>query len=758
MRAALLASLVLAVACAADVSGRVPASLRLEPVDEHVQEQIVRARDQLDRGDARAALATTDAIGSVGEGVVDLQRLRQDALRQRGRLGFVRAKAAARVAADAEDPIAHYLLGRTLSGVAMRGEFERAAALAPTSIWPWLGLAFALREEAPEESLAIYARLNAAAARVPAVGIAYANALRAAGRLREAIEVYEQLVANGAVAGVGQLGLAQSLFALGTAADRQRGWSALLTVAEQRPFDPGLHAVVRELLRLGLADEQVEQLVDVLRASPERWLDFARGAGVETMVTLLARTQQVHAALRLLATAKVSARQPQLRRLQRQLLLQVGDVAAFRKLLAADLPQELLADPANQVGALWRALLDVAPPDQDPTMEPAGASRFVAALRDTGLLDEAEQAAELALRHDHNDNRDDRERADLVAVRDEVRREIAFESGLRRLLYEGYGQKGAGDLGDLLAQIRHLSLAVLGTDVVGVDARFHLPLVGEMMDPFAAGLCLHLARYNHHLALGHRAGGAVEGLMVTRLSVRDLDDLPALSVPGRCREVIGIDRSVRSLSGVLGGDLAGVALLNHYIVDHDAVAEWAAAVAARQRIAAEDGNAVLSDPVPVDTDQLDPLDVSWRLAAVSPLQDSAIAPAVLEVIRLHERRHLVDSFHYLPFEANIWRGLGLLVRFGLSPAAIEAEMERRAELAALALCREPRLVLAHIAEFTGGDELSPHARGFSQLAAELVAAFVAEGVAAGDAVMARWDRLDPGLVQRAAGRLLAQLP
>lgn len=742
--------LAIAAACAVDLPGLVPGTVTADVEDPQVAAQIAAAREWFERGEAVQALAAIDALAARGVAAVDLQRLRQDVLRQRGRLGFVRSEAQSLVAAQPTSAMALYLLGRVSTGNAMADAFARATELAPASVWPWLGQAFACRDADPQASLAIYERLYRASDRLPVVAVAYANALRSQGQLREAIAVYEALTRNPETAGVGQLGLAQCQFALGGTADRQRGWNALLAAVERRPFDPGVHAVVREVLRLGLGDDQIEQLVDVLRAQPERMRDFARGNGVEVLCTLLQRSQPVHAALRELEGATVG--RPALRRLQRRLLLQAGDVRAFLVGLADDLPAEVLADESNQVRATWRSLLDGIWSTADPLGTREAAVGLVAALRDAGLLLEAEIAAELAR------GRQPSAASELIALRDEVRRELAFEGALRRAIYDGYAAPGGGDLDGLLLHVRSLSLSILGVDVVGDVPRFQVPLVGEMIDPFEAGLGRHLARYNRHLALGRRAGGAVEGLLMTRLSVRDLPDDPSLPLPGRCREVVGFDRTVKSLSGVLGGDLAGVALLHHFLVDHDAVVEWAAAIADRRRIAAADGQAVLGDPVPVDTAPLDPLDVSWRLAAMSPGEDKQLEAAVLEVIRIHERRHLVDSFHYLPFESNLWRGLGLLLRHGLSPMAIEAEMERRAELAALAGCREPGIVLAHIAEFTGGDDASPHARGFTQLAVDLIGALEREGVPADAARICQWHRLEPGVVRRAAERLLRRLP
>jgi len=405
------------------------------------------------------------------------------------------------------------------------------------------------------------------------------------------------------------------------------------------------------------------------------------------------------------------------------------------------------------VGALWRSLLEGPWRTGAPLADVDQAVALTRALRDVGLLVEAEMVVGIARRRLQTDA------ASLAALADEVRRELSFENELRRLIHGSYDPTVALGLDDLLARLRAASVRILGEDIVGEDARFFVPLVGEMLDPFAAGLCLHLQRYNRHLVLGRRSGAAPEGLSFTRLSVRDLPVVNGLELPGRCREVIGIDRDVESLSGVLGGDLAGVALLSHYVIDYDAVTEWARGLADRRRIVAADREAALQDGWTPASGLLEPLDVAWRLAAMSPVQDSELDQAVLEMIRLHERQHLVDSFHYLPIEANLWRGIGLLLEFGLSASAVEGEMERRAELAALALSRHPELVLAHVADFLGQrDRTSPHVRGFGELGRQLVAELQRQGLSPAAAAVGNWHRLDLAVVRQAAAALIQELP
>ncbi len=752
MRASSLWLLLLLAACATRSVPGLPGKVGSTSHEAQLR-AVSAAETKVDAGDVLGAIAELEQARSLGLSV-ELERLRQDLLRQRGRLGALRIEAEERVRSQPDSGLAHYLLGRVQAPELAAPTFARAVALAPESVWPWLGLAFSQRERDPSKALRIYAGLYEASDAMQSVAIAYAGALRSSGKLREAVEIYDTLAKQGGRAmGIGSLGLAQTLLAMGVTGDeRLRAMSAFLVAIAERPSDPGVHSIVRESMRAGVPDDQLEQCLDVLRSSPDRWQAFARGPGAEILSALMPRLGHPQAGIAALEAIPDADRAPAATAHLRRLLLEVGDTRAFHERLLRDIPARTLDAEDNQVRSIWRALLGTCAAGEDPCSDANRARGYVEALRDVGMLSEAETVAVLAQRR-HGASSVPRE------LLEEIRREVAFENEVRRLLYRGYAKDESRDLGMFLADARRASLATLGRDVVGEDVRFSVPLVGEMLDPFAAGLCRHLARYNRHLVVGRRSGGTVEGLMFARLSLRDLPADPALPVPGRCREVLGIDRSVRSLSGVLGGDLAGVALMNHYIVDHDAVVEWAQSIARRQRIVNEDGGAALADPLPEDCDPLDPLDANFRLSASSSMQDTEITEAVLDCIRLHERRHLVDSFYYMPVESNLGRSIALLVQFGFSPHAIESEMERRAELAALALCKRPEVVLAHISEFLAEDDQgSPHVRGFTQLGRELIDALVKEGVAPEDAAVSRWHRLDPAMVRRAASRLLAELP
>lgn len=735
----------LAAACTAWPGSGPPAAFQDLPwQDRPADLEVMRARAAAEQGETRLGLSVVETVLQREPCHVDALRLRQDLLRERGRRGLLAAEVAPGVAGTA-DALHTYLAGRVAADAEVRLRcFRRAAELAGDSLWPWLGLAHTLARADEPAALELYERLHGASGGHPLVDVAYATELRQADRCEEALVVARHLAADPRVAGLGWLGVAQAQLALGREPD---AWLALLEAVRLRPGDPSVQALVHNWLQAGASSDRAAQVLDVLREDPARFVAFGRGDGAAVLADLLLRSLQAPAAVALLQQVPGVARRPALRRLLRRAELAVGDVAAFLRILREDIPRELVGAEGNRLRARWLQLLDGPWNEGDPLATRERAEGLLRALAQVGLLSELEQIAPLVLQRWPD-------AAAAVTARDEARRELAFEASLRRILYQGYRENTPQGLRAVLEQLRQASARIFGRDVVGEPTIYHVPLVGDLVDPFHGPLAEHFASHNRHVVLGRRAGGTAEGMVLARLSVADLPDRPELPLPMRCVEVIGFDRDVRAVSGVVGGDLAGVALLDHFLVDHDAVRDWARAIADRRRVIAEDGGAALRDPLPT-APGLDPLDVAWRLAAVSPVQDRDLESAVLDMIRVHERQHLVDASCYLPIEQNLGRGLSLLLRFGVSAARIQAEMERRAELAALAWSAHPELVLAHVADFAGEPEVeSPHHQGFSALAKQFVEALGRLGVPAEAAAPCRWHELPQDIVRNAARSLL----
>ncbi|MCB9877055.1 MAG: hypothetical protein H6835_05570 [Planctomycetes bacterium] len=736
-------------ACATSDPGLPPTKVTGLPWSDAPADRLaLSARQAYERNEPRRALELVEQLLSQAPRHVDALRLRQDLLRERGRLGVLLDEAQRAVAAHPDDGLWHYLLARVeVDPAAKLAGFRRAAALAPDSLWPWLGLAHTLRTVEPERALEIYSRLLPASGRHPLVMIAFAAALRERGRDQQAMLLYQAMRDDLRLPGVGDLGLGELAM---TRDDQHGAWVALLSALRARPFDVAAQALVYAWLGQRGTFEHAQQLGDALRARPERLAALAQGGGAVPLAALLTELGQPLLARRLLAQRVADVPEPSARRALRRSLLALGDVSGFLGRLEDDVPVAVVGAERNQLRGRWLTLLNG--PWRDAVDDADTARALLVALRDVGWLQEVELLAEWARgRWPDGD-------AAFTALQDEVRVELAFEAGVRRLLYHGYQVGDDGDLRTVLRRLRELSLQVLQRDVVGDPEVFAVPLVGEMIDPFTGALAEHLARYNRHFVLGRRAGGTAEGMMMTRLSLAELPPDDALPLVGRCYEVVAIDRDVKALAGVLGGDLAGVALLNHFLVDHDAVVDWAEGIRRRRRVAREDGMALVTDPLPAQPVP-GALDAAWRLSVASPVPDELLPQAVLEMIRVHERQHLCDSFHYLPIGDNLWRGLGLLLQTGVSPVAVEGEMERRAELAALARSPHTELVLAHIVDFYGEPPLdSPHHRGFSELVEQLRDRLVRGGLSVEQAWPARWHELDMQLVRDAASSLLDELP
>ena len=288
------------------------------------------------------------------------------------------------------------LRGRVVLDPAVKRRcFDRSVALAPGSVWPWLGLAHALRDDDPARAVRIYERLFQASGRHPLVGIALAATLREQRQFAGARRVYGLLRDDPRSAGIAALGLAQ----VAVNEDRRaEAFEALLESLRTRPFDGGGKALVLGMLEGGAAPDQLAALLDLLREDPERWREFARGDGGLVLTLLLQRSGRPLAALEALTRSGSRPPTPTVRRLERRLLLANGDVAGFVQKLTDFVPRHVVDDERNQVRGRWLRL--VTGPWCKAAWQPseASAAELLAALRDAGLLVEAGLLAECWLR------------------------------------------------------------------------------------------------------------------------------------------------------------------------------------------------------------------------------------------------------------------------------------------------------------------------------------------------------------------------
>lgn len=747
-------ALLLLAACGVS-STRLPSELCAAPgLETEADRAVAFARSRVERGDPTGALQAVATALALAPSHVDAQRVRQDLLRERGRRGLLAVEAQTRLENRSSDPAAHYLAGRLARPAAAQLPFfERALELDHRFYWGWLGLASAIRSADPGRSLAIYQRLHALAPDVVMNTVNLANSLVEHGRNDAAAEVYASLLGRQDLDGLGDLGIAR---VRAQQFPRHEAWAPLLAALQRRPWDSAVRQIIEAVVREGPGSDRMAQLREILFQDGGRLDAFVQAGGGPLLAEVFKTLGQLTAAREVLEASGAPPAEPRARRAWRRILLEVGEVGAFLADVRRTFPDVLLQDERNQVRGRWLTVFEGPWREaQDPLATPASATELTDALRDAGLLTEAELVATAALLRHRGADAAGR----LRERRDEIRRLLAFEAGLRRVLYAGYGAAEVRDLPSTFAELRRISTEILGRDVVGEPRVFTIPFVGEIVDPFGPGLPQHFASLNQHLVLGHRLGMPVEAMLLTRLSLRDLEASREVAVPVRGREVVCENRAIEARTSLVGGDIAGIALVDNYLVDMDAVRDWAGSLLRMRRIAREDGLALLTDPLPAVEDPLEPFDAEWRLAVSAPESDEALEAGVLDVIRWHERAHLADTFHFLPPEWNLWRVLGLLWRNGFSATGVEADLEGRAELAALAMSPHTRLVMAHIAGFCRQDlsGFSPHASGFEGLARALQARLIRGGMSADEVAVSRWYALDPTKVREAAATLLAEL-
>jgi len=748
--------------CSSHPIVRMPARLTAVPGSGAVDRNVEAARQMMQRNDYAEALATINEVLSIQPRHVDAHRVRQQLLQSRGRGGLLAWEAEQRLQQHPNEAWAHYLSGRLNPDNGRKlTAFRRAVELDDSFFWGWFGLAFVKRSTDPKLATAIYKRLYRVSKGNRLVALAYGGLLRKGVSTPKAVQVFTALEKQ--APGLGAIGLAQTHLTSGAAS---RAWPHVLAGLRERPFDLVVHDLIRRYLGQGLADDRVQEFLDVLRQDPATSDTFARD-DIGLLAGLFYRVGEGHAALEVLLK-KQGRRSPGERTLLLTLLLNAGDVAGYLRELRQGFPSPLLDDEANQVRGPWVTLLR-GPwmRRNDPLDQPSAALELISAMVDVGLLEDAQRLSSMVLLRFGSPEAgngggaggtgQDASLAGVRRLRTEIRREIAFESGLRRLINKNYtyfARKGEApqDLTYFLEDVRKLSQRTLGKDVVGHPPVFQVPFVGRLVDSFGKGLGQHLARYNKHLVLGQRNSRPVEGMMLTRLSLTVVDPEEGIKLPANCREVVGERREIAPL---LQHDLAGIALLNHYVIDMDQVRSWAATLLEQRDIARADGM-LLRDRLPEKPEPNLPLDVEWRLNLMSPVEDSAMEIAVLDLIRWHERGHMVDFSYFLPPTMHPWRSLALLFRNGLSAARVAGEFEARAEVVALARSPHTRLVMAHIAGFLAGDAgTSPHADGFRRLARRFAAELKKQHQP--DPGVSRWHEVDPKVARHIGERLLRTL-
>ena len=297
------------------------------------------------------------------------------------------------------------------------------------------------------------------------------------------------------------------------------------------------------------------------------------------------------------------------------------------------------------------------------------------------------------------------------------------------------------------ARIEHGVLATLvhpGPRFSPEDERRGRGAAGEPV----SGLASEMAAIGRFALLGEFLGGGGPDATVLRVVAVEERSGEHLGAPwsGTVVWCDGVDVPGRAARG--GARIAGAALHEGYWIDlavvRGEVAVWArlaqgfgdpAQSAALDDLLAEGGLRLRADSEAAGARErerraVDPLLGEASRLRLSLMRERAagapLAPPTLtelaRVVAVHEEGHLCDRARFLPLGRRLGRVLGLLLRGGVTPLAVQRRLELRAELVAMCTLEDPRLVLVDVlaaAEGGAGGSL-PHGAAYRELLEDFV--------------------------------------
>ncbi|MEZ5974471.1 MAG: hypothetical protein R3E96_06420 [Planctomycetota bacterium] len=125
---------------------------------------------------------------------------------------------------------------------------------------------------------------------------------------------------------------------------------------------------------------------------------------------------------------------------------------------------------------------------------------------------------------------------------------------------------------------------------------------------------------------------------------------------------------------------------------------------------------IASGPLLGQADRLRIALILERTAAGDPVDFGDIVAITAQ----HEEGHLCERTRFLPLHKHPARVLGFLAATGFSPQAIQSRLEYRAQLSALCVAEDPRIVLVDILEMGEGETGLPHGAAYDRLLGHLL--------------------------------------
>jgi hypothetical protein len=184
-----------------------------------------------------------------------------------------------------------------------------------------------------------------------------------------------------------------------------------------------------------------------------------------------------------------------------------------------------------------------------------------------------------------------------------------------------------------------------------------------------------------------------------------------------------------------GGAIAGAALGTFVFLDLDPIRRDANAAVVLYRRFGEHSERFL-DPcaTPAETeaervDLMEPLDLaarfrfrSYQEAVLRGESEEAYLRSAIQAVLCHEQTHLDDASRFLPLGKDLLGKLWILVSSGFSLRKVEAWIEQRAQIMALATADDPFAVMAVTSSYLppSDNPITSHGRGYVTLVERIV--------------------------------------
>ncbi len=651
-------------------------------------------------GRVAEAARTLTRLVDAAPGYIEAQRLYQDLLVDSELDWVVRSRYAARLLEAPDDADALYLAARIEPDRERQSElFAAAVERNPMHAWARVGVALGQLRAGEPESAAGSAFIAAVMAPAHAQPWLFLGQMQLAGGApSEAMESLDKALLLDPRSVSAQLGRVVAARELGDAAGASLaalaalrlapGDRRVIAVASRQLTGNAPPVVVRDALDVttaALGDVAERWPISVLRARLRLALGDAEGARAEALVA-----------------AGGGAGQADVARVARRASIRSQRYSDAVEEFLARAPQALLGDD-NLYAERWETLRASARRAQRDG-GPANLLQLAESLLSVGWRAEARVVlvrASASVRASGTAWSAEQNGLAREAGR-RLARVLAFDNFLVDLAEVARNLRSAArrkqrdtTVREVLDVIGAASERRLGHDITdGATVRSY-PFLGEFAASITSGAAFaaEFDRRGLLMVIGRRRGGAPT-VMLGRVQLARAD------ASARVRGVdLTFDECWIEAAGLplelagLGGGLAGLTIDRFVILQLDTVLSGPG----RRRI----GLSVVPRPAATASERLaldTPSAVARRIAerAVLGGRDS---DAVLASVRTHELGHVFDAREMLPILRPPWRGFWLALRCGFDGAAVEASLEARAAITALAESDAPLVALASLLAF-----------------------------------------------------------